>query len=78
MIIAIVISFGLGFDNNAHALNYQTNKLQNDHRKLGLTVHLYTDRHLEQVYYQPLTRADLSKLILFYALQVVSSELYLR
>ena len=55
-------SFGLGFHNNAHAFTYQTNKLQNDHKKLVLTVHLYTNGHLEPVYYQPLTKADMSKL----------------
>ena len=76
--MAIVISFGLGFDNNVHAFNHQTNKLQNDHRKPVLTVHLYTVGHLEPVYHQPLIRADVSKMTLFYALQMISSELYLR
>ena len=55
-------SFGLGFHNNAYAFTYQTNKLKNDHRKLVLTVHLYTNGHLEPVYHQPLTRADMSML----------------
>ena len=78
MIIAIVISFGLGFDNNVHAFTFQTNQLQNDHRKPVLTVHLYTDGHLQPVYHQQPTRADVSRLNLFYALQVISSELYLK
>ena len=55
-------SFGLGFHNNAHAFTYQTNKLKNDHRKLVLTVHLYTNGHLEPVYHKSLTRADTLKL----------------
>ena len=74
--MAIIFSFGVGFDTNAHAFNYQTNKLQRDHRQLILTLHLYTDGHLQPVYHQPLTRADESKLNLFYALQVISLELY--
>ena len=65
MIIAIIFSFGLGFDNNANAFNYQTNELKIDHRKLVLTVHSCTDGHLEPVFHQPLTRADMSKLNLF-------------
>ena len=63
--MAIIFSFGLGFDNNTHAFNYQTNKIKIDHRKLVLTVHLHTNGHLELVYHQPLTRADVSKLNLF-------------
>ena len=52
-------SFGLGFDNDAHALKYQTNKLQNYHKKLVLTVHLYTNGHFDPVYHQSLTWADI-------------------
>ena len=62
----MIFSFGLGFDNNAHSLNYQTNELQNDHRQPVLTVHLYPDGHLQPVYHQPPTRADVSRLNLFY------------
>ena len=75
--IAIIFSFGLGFEDNANVFNYQTNKPQNDHKKLVSTVHLNTNGHLERVYHCPLTRADMSKVNLFYALQVISSELYL-
>ena len=63
--------------NNAYTFIYQTNKLKNDHIKLVLTVYLYTNGHLEPVYHQPLTRADMSKLNLF-DIQVFSSELFLR
>ena len=63
--LAIIFSFGLGFDNDTHAFNHQTNELQIDHRKLVLTVHLYIDGHVEPVYHQLLTSADVSKLNLY-------------
>ena len=47
--MAIIYSFGSGADNNAHNLNYQTNKLQNDHKKLVWTVYLYTVGHLDSI-----------------------------
>ena len=74
MIISIVISFGLGFDNNVHSFNYQTNELKNYHRKPVLTVHLYTDGHLQPVFHQPPTRADVSKFRLLSGLQDISPE----
>ena len=51
MIIVILFRFGIGFCNNTHAFNDQTNGLQNDQRKLGLIVHLYTDGHPGPVYH---------------------------
>ena len=67
----------LGFDNNALALNSQTNKLQNAHRKPVLTVHLYYNRHINLVGHKPLRKADMSKIQLFSDLQVISEGLFL-
>ena len=69
MIIAVIFSFGLGFENNAHTFNYQTNKLQDYHRKIVLTVHLYTHMHLKPVYHQPLAGRSV-KVELFLSLTI--------
>ena len=58
-------SFQLGFDKYALALFYQTNKLQNAHRKPVLTVHLYYNGHINLVVHKPPRRADMSKIQLF-------------
>ena len=55
-------SFLLGFDKYALALFYQTNKLQNAHRKPVLTVHLYYNVHINLVGHNPLRRTDMSKI----------------
>ena len=70
-------SFWLGFDNYALAVNYQTNQLQNEHRKPVLTVHLYYNGHINLVGHKPLRRADMSKIQLFCDLQVISEDFFL-
>ena len=52
----------------------QTNKLQNAHRKLVLTVKLYTKGYPGSVYQNPLTRAVMSNFRLFCDLQDISQS----